>query len=108
MELTESGRELLERSESILAEADSAWEAVVQNMNKTAGLVRVSMCEDTYHGLLCGILSSFAREWPDIRLSIHFILHVIINCALSFQVLSSFYESTCSPRRRRHGFCPTG
>ena len=77
MELTESGRELLERSESILAEADSAWEAVVQSRNKTAGLVRISMCEDTYHGLLCGILSSFAREWPDIRLCIHFNEHPV-------------------------------
>lgn len=72
MELTESGKVLLERSEFILAEAESAWEAVVQNMTRPAGLVRVSMSEDAYHGLLRGVLSAFAGEWPDIRLSVHF------------------------------------
>ena len=72
MELTESGKVLLERSEYILAEAESAWEAVVRNMTRPAGLVRVSMSEDTYHGLLRGLLSDFAKEWPEIRLCIHF------------------------------------
>lgn len=72
VELTESGKVLLERCQYILAETDSAWEAVVGNMTSPAGAVRVSMAEYAYHGALRGVFSRFASEWPGISLSINF------------------------------------
>lgn len=72
VELTEVGKNFLERCEFILAEADNAWESIVHNMNKASGKVRISMPEDCYHSLLKGGLSAFAAAWPEIHLGIDF------------------------------------
>ena len=73
VELTTSGRILLERCEFILAETDSAWESVVGNMGDPSGRVRVAMPEYAYHGMLKGVLNAFAAKWPGISLSVDFL-----------------------------------
>ena len=71
VELTPSGRVLLERSEYILAEADSACEAIIGNMKSPTGQVRVSVHADIYHDYsLAEALTSFAQRWPGMRLRI--------------------------------------
>lgn len=72
VELTEVGKNLLERCEFILAETDNAWESIVRNMGKASGQVRISMPEDCYHSLLRGALSAFASAWPEIQLRVDF------------------------------------
>lgn len=70
VELTESGSILLDRCALILAETDHAYEAVVRNMTKPAGWLRIAMPEDTYRVLAGGALSDFIEKWSDIHLSV--------------------------------------
>lgn len=70
VELTESGGILLDRCALILAETDHAYEAVVRNMTRPAGWLRISMPEDTYRSLADGVLSDFIGKWPDIHLNV--------------------------------------
>ena len=72
VELTESGKVLMERCEFILAETEHAREAVVGNMTGLEGPVRVSMFEYSYYGAMRGVFSRFAVQWPGIQLRIHF------------------------------------
>lgn len=72
VELSAAGAMLLERCERIMEETSEAWNAVVGNMVKPAGLVRVSMYDYAYTNLLRGELSRFVSTWPDIQLSVNF------------------------------------
>lgn len=75
--LTEVGKSLLEQCQDILAESERAWESIVQNMHADSGTVRISMPADCYHGLLRGVLSAFAAQWPDIRMQVNFSEHAV-------------------------------
>jgi DNA-binding transcriptional LysR family regulator len=73
VELTVTGATLLEHCEFILAETGNAYEAVVKNMQKPAGLIRVCTFADSYHNLFSGIFSSFVSQWPEIQMNISFV-----------------------------------
>jgi len=73
VELTASGRSLLDRCEYILAEAADAYESTVSNQNEPAGLIRISLFGDIYHFHLAEVLTRFAASWPRIQ------LHVLLN-----------------------------
>lgn len=68
--LTESGQELFQHCEAIVAEAQNAKEAVIGNLGKTSGVVRVAMLSQIYHFFLAEALVRFAEQWPDIHLHI--------------------------------------
>jgi DNA-binding transcriptional LysR family regulator len=72
VELTASGKILLERCEFILAEAENACESINLNMREPVGELRISMYDDVYYGVLRGVLSQFASQWPGIGLKIDF------------------------------------
>ena len=77
VELTENGAFLLERSEFILKETHRAYDAVVLNMQKPAGLIRICMFLDMYDHVMKGIMVDFATRWPDIQLDLTFVEHPV-------------------------------
>lgn len=72
VELTESGRMLYERCRYLLAETETLYDEVIQNMTRPAGPVRVAVSPDVYHTYLWGIAGDFAKQWPDIHLHLTF------------------------------------
>ena len=77
VELTDNGTYLLDRCGFILEEAQKAHDAVVGNMQKPSGLIRVCMFQDTYEQLLKGALLEFAAKWPDIRMELTLVEHPV-------------------------------
>lgn len=69
VEPTAAGSMLLEHCEFLLAEADNAYESVIGNMRKPAGLIRVCTFADSYP-LFSGALSSFVAQWPEIHMNV--------------------------------------
>jgi DNA-binding transcriptional LysR family regulator len=72
VELTASGKMLLERCEFILAETNNAYESISRNMQSPSGELRISMFDDVYYGILQGVLSTFIAQWPKISLRVNF------------------------------------
>ncbi|MDL2279905.1 LysR family transcriptional regulator [Desulfovibrio sp. OttesenSCG-928-G11] len=72
VELTAAGSMLLEHCEFVLAEAGNAYEAVVNNMQKPAGLIRVCTFADNY-SLFSGVFSAFISQWPEISMNVIFL-----------------------------------
>ncbi len=72
VELTDSGRVLFERCRYLLSEAENIYDEVVHNMTKPSGPVRVAVPADIFHTYMRGVVGSFARQWPDIHLSVRF------------------------------------
>ena len=71
VELTTAGAMLYEHCVFVLAEAENAYEAVVSNMSKPAGLIRVCTFADTYP-LFGSLFSAFIAQWPDISMNVIF------------------------------------
>lgn len=71
VELTESGKSFFEHCAYIVENAMNACEALVQNMNAPAGVVRFSSTMDSYN-FISPALKSFAAAWPQIQLHIRF------------------------------------
>ena len=77
MELTTGGRILLERGEFIVAEMDSAFDAVMRHMNSPSGPVRILIHqEEVYHTFLRDVFSRLSEKWPDINLAVSFFEHL--------------------------------
>ena len=72
VELTTAGAMLYERCAFVLAEAGSAYESVVSNMRRPAGLIRVCAFADTYQ-LFGGLFSDFIAQWPEIGMNVIFV-----------------------------------
>jgi DNA-binding transcriptional LysR family regulator len=72
VELTTAGTMLLEHCEFLLAEAGNAYESVVNDMQKPAGLIRVCTFADTY-SVFSGIFSAFISQWPKIHMNVLFV-----------------------------------
>lgn len=68
--LTESGQELFQHCETVVAEAQNAREAVIRNLGQPSGVVRVAMLSQIYQFFLADALVRFAELWPDIHLHI--------------------------------------
>jgi DNA-binding transcriptional LysR family regulator len=77
VELTDNGVYLLDRCGFILEEARKAYDAVVWNMQKPSGLIRVCMFQDLYDKLLKDVLIDFAAKWPDIQMELTFVEHPV-------------------------------
>lgn len=77
VELTDNGAHLLERCEFILHEAQKAHDAVVMNMQKPTGLIRICMFRDLYDRVLKTALLDFAAKWPDIQMELTFVEHPV-------------------------------
>lgn len=77
VELTDTGAFLLDRCEFILEETRKTYDAVVMNMRKPSGLIRVSMFRDLYDRLLKDGLVDFAARWPDIQIDLTFTEHPV-------------------------------
>ena len=73
VEPTDAGAYLLERCEFILEEVQKSYEAVVGNMQKPSGLIRICMFRDLYDQLLKSTLMAFAAQWPDIQIDLTFV-----------------------------------
>lgn len=73
VEPTDAGAYLLERCEFILEEVQKTYEAVVGNMQKPSGLIRICMFRDLYDQLLKNALMDFAAQWPDIQIDLTFV-----------------------------------
>lgn len=71
VELTESGKTFFEHCDYIVENAMNACEALVQNINAPAGMVRFSTSMDSYNFILPA-LKNFAAMWPKIQLHIRF------------------------------------
>lgn len=71
VELTAAGSKLLEHCEFILAETVNAYESVVNNMQKPAGLIRVCTFSDTDQ-FFGGLFSDFISRWPEISMNVIF------------------------------------
>jgi len=72
VDLTPNGAALLERCEFILSESQKAYDAVVMNMQKPSGLIRISMFRDLFNQQMKDALIGFAAQWPDIRIDLTF------------------------------------
>lgn len=72
VELTDGGRIFYERCLTILNAADQARNTLTEDLQNPAGPVRVAVSADLYHALMWGCFSSFALQYPDIRLQTHF------------------------------------
>lgn len=77
VELTDNGAFLLERCGFILEEAQKAYDAVVMNMQKPSGLIRICMFRDLYEELLKAVLLDFAAAWPDIQMDLTLVEHSV-------------------------------
>ncbi len=77
VDLTPNGVELLESCEFILAESQKAYDAVVTNMQRPAGLIRISMFRDLFTPHMKEALLSFAARWPDIQIDLTFAEHAV-------------------------------
>ncbi|MDL2268211.1 LysR family transcriptional regulator [Desulfovibrio sp. OttesenSCG-928-G15] len=71
IELTDGGHTLFERCETIVAEADNAFEDASDAQASPKGEVRISMPPEIYYEYLMGAFAAFSRKWPDIHLHIH-------------------------------------
>ncbi len=77
VDLTPNGAELLERCRFILDETQKAYDAVVMNMQRPSGLIRVSMFRDLFNPRMKDAILSFAAKWPDIRIDLTFAEHQV-------------------------------
>lgn len=72
VELTDNGQLFYERCNSIVAEAESAWEELATSMKKPAGRVRVSMQGEVYYLYLIECINEFALHNPGIQIHLQF------------------------------------
>jgi len=72
VELTDSGKMFFDKCRYLLSEATNMYDEVVHNMSKPVGPVRIAVPADLYHVYMWGMMGEFAKKWPDIYLSIHF------------------------------------
>lgn len=72
VELTENGRMLYERCRYILAETETIYDEVIQNMTRPSGPVRIAVSPDVYHTYMWGISGEFAKQCPNIHLQVTF------------------------------------
>lgn len=77
VELTDNGLLLLDRCEFLLEEAQKTYDAVIMNMQKPSGLLRVCMFRDLYDRHMKKALLRFADTWPDIRLHLTCVEHPV-------------------------------
>ncbi len=77
VELTDNGVYLLDRCGFILEEVQSTYDAVVRNMQKPSGLIRVCMFRDMYIPEFKNALLDFVANWPDIQLDLTFVEHAV-------------------------------
>ncbi len=77
VEPTDNGAYLLDRCEFILEEVQKAYDSVVMNMQKPAGLIRICMFQDLYDKRFKEMLMDFASKWPDIRMDLTFVEHPV-------------------------------
>jgi DNA-binding transcriptional LysR family regulator len=77
VEPTDNGAYLLERCGFILEEVQKTYDAVVLNMQKPSGLIRICMFRDLYDRVLKGALMEFAAQWPDIQMELTFVEHPV-------------------------------
>jgi len=77
VDLTPNGAALLERCEFILAESQKAYDAVVMNMQRPSGLIRISMFRDLFNQQMKDALLGFAARWPEIRIDLTFAEHPV-------------------------------
>ncbi len=75
--LTDTGAFLLDRCAYVLDEAQKAYEAVVRNMQKPAGLVRISTFQDLHSVPFKQALMAFAAAWPEIQLDVSIVEHPV-------------------------------
>ena len=67
--LTEDGKELLESSKFIMAEANGVRNRLAQNQTEPCGLIRLSVEAFVYHCCMQGTLGAFVKQYPLISLS---------------------------------------
>lgn len=77
VEPTDNGAYLLDRCGFVHDEVRKAYDAVVGNMQKPSGRIRICMFQDTYEHLLKGALMDFAAKWPDIQMEVTFVEHPV-------------------------------
>ncbi len=72
VELTEAGQTMLKWGLFTLESADSLREELIADQHGAAGTIRMAIHVDAYHELFRGVLSSFARQWPQIKFELTF------------------------------------
>ncbi|EGB14442.1 transcriptional regulator, LysR family [Pseudodesulfovibrio mercurii] len=78
VEPTDNGAYLLDRCGYILDEVQNAYDSVVLNMQKPAGLIRICMFLDLYDDRpFKDALMDFAVKWPDIQMDLTFVEHPV-------------------------------
>ena len=88
MELTTSGRLLLERGEYIVSEISSSLDAVTRHMTSPSGPVNISIHEEeVYHTFLRGVFARLSEQWPDINLLVSFFEHLDENPNTLFDII---------------------
>ncbi|MDL2313723.1 LysR family transcriptional regulator [Desulfovibrio sp. OttesenSCG-928-C14] len=77
VELTEAGKAFYERCEFLLADAENAVEALLQNVHSPTGRVRLAVPSDLFHTYMRGSLGAFAARNPGIEMHVFFNLRPV-------------------------------